>query len=661
MCEGGAAHKTRKATDLMWSRAVDEASGGVPYYFNEVTKESSWTLPAGEEIDVGVEDGEEIEEAGPAAAPMVVATTATATATAVACDIEEEEDEENHGVAFLLQEDDDDAGENQEEEDLGDGGVLGIQLPALDKVQQQMEDLAKRRRADEEEREKEVRRFVEFNAANVDKTTMAAWRQRKQELDEERSRREAMALQANKSAYMEEFWKALDSNALTSWDWTSQRAKAGHRGESEGEGEETERRLPMQGRKGIASVRKRAPLKTQVCSRAIGSYDLDIFVHSTGSAKLAWPKALKGAKQKKKKSRLRTRPSTVRGPRPEPKPGHQQDGTEDLQKGSKQHERQRRARPSTARPRTTPATRMYETQSLLDGLVREASSSLGMPIGELRDVSLRRVSAIVQPKALQAQAQAKKPTTIQRRNTKPEPQAEGADHSDARRSSRMTTRRSTSTRSSMSTKATRATRVTATARKPTLTGAQEAEAAADAADQRRRTHLAATRVFESADASGDGLVDVRTLRKTMRNRTVVGQLASKHDVAALSLLCTDSVCEGVLHGMGVAGSEGGEVTAEDFVGVCVEMLCESPEGRERLREFRELFTAMDRNGNGSVEVHELKAALRGDAKVMALLKRSPVLYPLLRSSALRKIVDEEQTAGTLEWPEFLRVCRITIP
>lgn len=169
-----------------------------------------------------------------------------------------------------------------------------------------------------------------------------------------------------------------------------------------------------------------------------------------------------------------------------------------------------------------------------------------------------------------------------------------------------------------------------------------------------------SQVFRAIDTSGDGFVDLKELRSALREKDFVRALAQ--NAPGLNMLLRPEFCQAVFECIDV--DESGDVSLEEFIRVFGLFLNESEEERQRRVDFRRLFDTMDRDGDGSIDMFELRNALRNDNNIREMLKCSPVLRVLLRGSAYHRISSiylqfDEDNSGTLEWPEFLKVCQMT--
>lgn len=169
------------------------------------------------------------------------------------------------------------------------------------------------------------------------------------------------------------------------------------------------------------------------------------------------------------------------------------------------------------------------------------------------------------------------------------------------------------------------------------------------------------KLFSQLDQSGDGFVSLKELRRAVKERTLVQQAA--HQYPALHLLLNDAVSEVLFDSLDTDTS--GDVSLEEFLSVFGSTLNESEEQRRQRLDFRALFDAMDKDHNGSISVYELRQALKSNPVIMDVVKRSPVLRPLLRASYVQKVCAvflqfDTDESGSLEWSEFERVCQMTL-
>ncbi|GBG30967.1 Calmodulin [Hondaea fermentalgiana] len=172
--------------------------------------------------------------------------------------------------------------------------------------------------------------------------------------------------------------------------------------------------------------------------------------------------------------------------------------------------------------------------------------------------------------------------------------------------------------------------------------------------------LVLRQMFATIDISGDGFVDLREMKAALRGKSLIREFAKYSP--GLNMLLREELCQVIFESIDVDDS--GDVSLEEFVRVFGLFLNETEEERHRRIDFRRLFDAMDRNGDGSIDMFELRHALRNDKRIIDMLKCSPVLRVLLRASAYHRISSiylqfDVDNSGTLEWPEFLKVCQLT--
>ena len=169
------------------------------------------------------------------------------------------------------------------------------------------------------------------------------------------------------------------------------------------------------------------------------------------------------------------------------------------------------------------------------------------------------------------------------------------------------------------------------------------------------------RVFAIMDTSGDGFVDFEEMRRAMSSSAEIKSLvASMPDLHSLLEPKTMRAAFELLD-----ADESGAISFDEFFDGCVFALHDTPEAQMARKDYRELFKMMDKNGDGALDLDEIKRSLRRDPNVMRLARKSEHLRPLLRATAFNNIqtfYDQMDTdgSGMVSWEEFEECCMGTL-
>ena len=169
---------------------------------------------------------------------------------------------------------------------------------------------------------------------------------------------------------------------------------------------------------------------------------------------------------------------------------------------------------------------------------------------------------------------------------------------------------------------------------------------------------AALELFNMFDVSGDGFVPLKDVTQALLSNEAVSKFVIQSKV--LRPLAKKPVASQLVNELRHERDDSGQVSSDAFHSL-VHRLLKPKTLRLRQTEFKKLFDLIDRNGDGSLDINELRRALRNNPNVIQLLKRSKFLQPFLRFSTVKKLDDlfrkyDVDNSCSLSWREFLNLC-----
>lgn len=165
-------------------------------------------------------------------------------------------------------------------------------------------------------------------------------------------------------------------------------------------------------------------------------------------------------------------------------------------------------------------------------------------------------------------------------------------------------------------------------------------------------------LFNLIDTSGDGYVSVKEISQGLFHSKRVNHLLKINK--ALAQLKKKTVVNHLINSVLALKDKSGDVDMDSFTKLLKALL--NPHSPELVHmEYRKMFLLIDKDGDGTLDIHEFHDALRNDPKVILLLKRTPALQPFLRLSTINKLKEiftlyDSDGSASLSWEEFLNLC-----